>query len=159
MMKKWLAWGLVFAVSAAVLSGCGQEDAGKAAAEKPLRVGMDASYAPFGSQNMDTKEYEGYDVDIIRAIGEEEGIPLEIVNLNFDGLIPALQTGDLDIVINDMTITPEREKNVLFSEPYYIAGLGIVTRADDLSIGSAADLSGKRVGVSIGSTGEEAAPM
>ncbi|WP_337952075.1 transporter substrate-binding domain-containing protein, partial [Mitsuokella jalaludinii] len=52
---------------------------------------MDASYPPFGSQNQETKDYEGFDVDIIRAIGEAEGFDVEISNRSFDGLIPALQ--------------------------------------------------------------------
>lgn len=153
-MKKYIALFLAFLVSVFALAGCGSSKDASAAA-KPLRVGMDASYAPFGSQNVDTKEYEGYDVDIIKAIGEEEKFPVEIVNLNFDGLIPALQTKDLDIVINDMTITPERSEKVLFSKPYYIAGLGIVVRTDNKDIQSEKDLTGKKVGVSIGSTGEE----
>lgn len=134
------------------LAGCGGEKK-----DRPLQVGMDASYAPFGFQNMDTKEYEGFDVDVIRAIAAEEHFQVQVVNLNFDGLIPALQTGDLDIVINDMTITEEREKSVDFSDRYYIAGLGLVVRKDDETIQSKADLPGRTIGVSIASTGEEAA--
>ena len=61
------------------------------------------------------------------------------------------------MVINDITITPERAKRVDFSQRYYIAGLGIVVNADNNTIKTAKDLEGKRVGVSIGSTGEEAA--
>lgn len=155
-MKKYIALLLLSIFSIFAFAGCGgTKEAAQSA--KPLRVGMDASYAPFGSQNVDTKEYEGFDVDIIRAIAAEEKMPIEIVNLNFDGLIPALQTKDLDIVINDMTITPERAKSVLFSKPYYIAGLGIVVRKDNTDIHGEKDLAGKKVGVSIGSTGEEAA--
>lgn len=155
-MKKYIALFLLSIFSVFAFAGCGGAKEA-ASSSKALRVGMDASYAPFGSQNVDTKEYEGFDVDIIRAIAAEEKFPVEIVNLNFDGLIPALQTKDLDIVINDMTITPERAKSVLFSKPYYIAGLGIVVRSDNTDIKSEKDLAGKTVGVSIGSTGEEAA--
>lgn len=154
-IKKWAVLGLAALVTAGVVAGCGGEKGASSASS--LRVGMDASYAPFGSQNVDTKEYEGFDVDIIRAIAAEEKMPIEIRNLNFDGLIPALTTGDLDIVINDMTITDERKRSVDFSKPYYIAGLGIVVQKDNNDIHSEKDLSGRRVGVSIGSTGEEAA--
>lgn len=151
-VKKWLLF-LVLMLLLFAFSGC----AGEQKADAPLKVGMDASYAPFGFQNIDTKDYEGFDVDVIRAIAAEENFSVQVVNLNFDGLIPALQTGDLDIVINDMTITDERKKSVDFSGRYYIAGLGIVTRKDNGEIRGKADLSGRTIGVSIASTGEEAA--
>lgn len=78
--------------TAALSAGCGQSGTsdGKSSGQKVLRVGMDASYPPFGSQNQETKDYEGFDVDIIRAIGAEEGFDVEISNRSFDGLIPAL---------------------------------------------------------------------
>lgn len=125
--------------------------------QRPLTVGMDAAYPPFGSQDMETKKYIGFDVDLIEAIAQEENLEITIRNVNFDGLIPALQTGDLDIVINDMTITEERKRNVDFSTPYYEAGLGIVVRKDNDTLHTEADLAGKTLGVTIGSTGEEAA--
>lgn len=118
---------------------------------------MDAAYPPFGSQNMETKEYEGFDVDIIKAICKEENLTAEIRNVSFDGLIPALRSGDLDTAINDITITEDRKQTVDFTDRYYIAGLGAVVRADDDSIRTAQDLEGKVLGVTIGSTGEEAA--
>lgn len=125
-------------------------------AKEPRRlvVGMDATYPPFGSQDTETRQYVGYDVDIIRAIGKAEGFEVEIKNLAFDGLIPALKTGNIDVAINDITITPERARNVDFSHRYYIAGLGVVVNADNTTITKAEDLEGKRLAASIGSTGE-----
>ena len=128
-----------------------------AASQKTLLVAMDAAYPPFGSQDLKTKEYVGYDCDIIRAIAAEEGFAVKIKNLQFDGLIPALRAGNIDIAINDITITKERARSVDFSRRYYIAGLGVVVRKGNTSIRTAKDLEGKRLGVSIGSTGEEAA--
>ncbi len=125
--------------------------------QRKLVVGMDATYPPFGSQDTETRQYVGYDVDIIRAIGKAEGFEVEVKNLAFDGLIPALKTGNIDIAINDITITPERAKSVDFSNRYYIAGLGVVVNADNTTITKAEDLEGKRLAVSIGSTGEIAA--
>ena len=125
--------------------------------KRTLIVGMDATYPPFGSQDSETRQYVGYDVDIIRAIGKAEGFDVEVRNLAFDGLIPALKTGNIDIAINDITISPERAKSVVFSNRYYIAGLGIVVNADNTTITKAEDLEGKRLAVSIGSTGEAAA--
>ena len=143
--------------TAALTAGCGQSDSAEQSGKKVLRVGMDASYPPFGSQNQETKDYEGFDVDIIRAIGAEEGFDVEISNRSFDGLIPALQAKEIDVAINDITITDDRKQSVDFSKPYYIAGLGVVVRSDNDTIHTAEDLQGKTLGVSIGSTGEEAA--
>lgn len=147
--------------SALGLSGCGAAPAASkpaaSAAKKVIRAGMDAAYPPFGFQDMDKKEYMGFDVDIIKAIGKEEGFDVEVRNVNFDGLIPALQSGDLDVAINDITITEDRKKSVDFSKRYYIAGLGVVVKSDNNSIQKKEDLSGKTLGVTIGSTGEEAA--
>lgn len=143
--------------TAALTAGCGQSDSAGQSGKKVLRVGMDASYPPFGSQNQETKDYEGFDVDIIRAIGAEEGFDVEISNRSFDGLIPALQAREIDVAINDITITDDRKQSVDFSKPYYIAGLGVVVRSDNDTIHTAEELQGKTLGVSIGSTGEEAA--
>lgn len=158
---------LVFIVASIVLlvlAGCGggekkqeAKPAEKPAAVKVLKVGMDAAYPPFGSQDIKTKEYVGFDVDIIKAIGKEEGFDVNIQNLAFDGLIPALKTNNIDVAINDITITEDRAKSVDFSKRYYIAGLGVVVKKDNTTIKTAKDLEGKRLGVSIGSTGEEAA--
>ncbi|MBR1591190.1 MAG: basic amino acid ABC transporter substrate-binding protein [Acidaminococcaceae bacterium] len=152
-------------VSLALLTaGCGggekKQEAKPAPNAEPvnvLKVGMDAAYPPFGSQDIKTKEYVGFDVDIIKAIGAEEGFKAEIQNLPFDGLIPALKTGNIDVAINDITINEERAQSVDFSKRYYIAGLGVVVKKDNNTIKTVKDLEGKRLGVSIGSTGEEAA--
>ena len=140
MLKQFLLAS--FACALAVVSGFGVST--KAEAKPVYTVAMDAAYPPFGSQDLKSKEYVGYDVDKIR-------------NLQFDGLIPALRTGNIDIAINDITITPDRAKNVDFSHRYYIAGLGVVVQKNNRTIRTAKDLEGKRLGVSIGSTGEEAA--
>ena len=136
-MKKLFLF-LALLLGLTIVTGCGQEKQSSV-----LRVGMDAAYPPFGFQNMDTKEYEGFDVDIIKAIAKEEGLTTEIRNVNFDGLIPALKSGDLDVAINDITVTEDRKQSVDFSKPYYIAGLGVVVKSDNRDIQSKADLSGK----------------
>ena len=99
----------------------------------------------------------GFDVDIIRAIGRTAGFSVKVENIPFDGLIPALKTRTIDIAINDIGITAERAKSVDFSDRYYIAGMGIVVAKGYQGIQSAKDLEGKRLAVTIGSTGEIAA--
>ncbi|MBQ7417723.1 MAG: basic amino acid ABC transporter substrate-binding protein [Acidaminococcaceae bacterium] len=159
-----LFFAVLLGLGILALAGCGGNEkkpeakpAPKPAVEKVLKIGMDAAYPPFGSQDIKTMEYVGFDVDIIKAIGAEEGFKADIHNLPFDGLIPALKTGNIDVAINDITINEERSQSVDFSKRYYIAGLGVVVKKDNTTIKTAKDLEGKRLGVSIGSTGEEAA--
>ncbi|SNV58358.1 basic amino acid ABC transporter substrate-binding protein [Veillonella rodentium] len=136
------------------IAGCGSNTSNH---DKVWRVGTDATYAPFGFKEKNTGKLDGFDIDIINAIAKEEGVEAEIQNLNFDALLPALQSNTLDIAISDMTISEERAKSVDFSNPYYIAGNGLVVNMDNANIKSFKDLEGKRIGVSIGSTGAEIA--
>lgn len=154
-LKKYVIGAALIGITVLGLVGCGASNTG--AAENVWRVGTDASYAPFGFQDEKSHEYVGFDIDIIRAIAEAQGREVTIKNLNFDGLIPALQTGDLDIAISDMTINEERARTVDFTDSYYRAGLSMVVRADEERIHSFDDLQGLRVGVTIGSTGAEVA--
>ena len=131
--------------SSLLIAGCGQEGN----SQKAWRVGTDATYAPFGFKDKDSGKLAGFDIDIINAIANEEGIEADIQNLNFDALLPALQSNTIDIAISDMTISEERAKSVDFSKPYYIAGNGLVVNIDNTNINSFKDLEGKRIGVSI----------
>ena len=78
--------------------------------KRTLIVGMDATYPPFGSQDSETRQYVGYDVDIIRAIGKAEGFDVEVRNLAFDGLIPALKTGNIDLPSTTSRFRPSVQK-------------------------------------------------
>ena len=111
----------MFAVSA-LFAGCGQDSSDKAASsgEKVLRVGTNADFAPFEFQDENgSTEYQGFDMDLIRAVAKEMGYTAEIQNVNFDGLIPAMESGNIDIIASGMTINEERKNQVEFSDPYY----------------------------------------
>jgi arginine/lysine/histidine/glutamine transport system substrate-binding and permease protein len=116
-----------------------------------LRIGIDATYPPFGIA--EGGEFSGFDVDIGRAIARELGVKPELVNASFDGVFPALQNGGFDVVISAVTITPERAATMLFSDPYIAAGQQIVVR-DDSAIGGLDDLDGRTVGVQINTTAQ-----
>lgn len=139
---------------AALVAGCGG-DQKSAESEKVLKVGVNADFAPFEFQDENGKEYQGFDMDLIRAIGKEMGYEVEIQNLGFDGLIPALQGKNIDVIISGMTINDERKQNVLFSDPYYQSGLTMVVRSDEQRIQKFQDLKGKKVAVQIGTTSAE----
>ncbi|MBP1764537.1 MAG: glnH 3 [Firmicutes bacterium] len=144
----------VFALSLAMV-GCG----GQKAAEKPkvLKVGSDTAFAPFEFQDEKSKEYVGFDMDLIRAIGKQMGYEVQIQSMGFDGLIPALEAGNIDVAISSMTIKEERAKKVNFTKPYYKSGLSVVVRADNEAVKSFKDLDGKNIGVQIGTTGADEA--
>lgn len=152
MSKKVLALIVLTAFALALgLAGCGSQQPAEQA--KVLKVGMDAAFAPFEFQDDKSKDYTGFDVDLINAIGKQMGYEVKIQNTGFDGLIPALEAGNIDVIISAMTITEERAKKVNFSKPYYKSGLSIVVKSDNNTIKGFKDLEGKQIAVQIGSTG------
>ena len=123
-------------------------------AAEPLRVGMELSYPPFESIGPDGQP-QGVSVEMARALAEKIGRPLEIENIPFTGLIPALKSGKIDLIISSMTATPERAKAVAFSEPYLTTGLGALVPASSTAGGLAdIDKDGNTVVVRQGTTGE-----
>ncbi len=123
------------------------------AAEKKLIVGMELSYAPFEMRD-EKGGPAGVSVDLARALGAQLGRPLEIQNLPFDGLIPALKTGKIDLIISSMTATPERAQSIDFSEPYLQTGLCLLVAAKSgIQTIADADKAGHRIAVKKGTTG------
>ena len=155
-MNKVLALVAACAFAVLAMAGCGSSNnaasSGSGSGAKVLKVGSSIDFAPFEFQDEGQKEYQGFDMDLIRAIGKEMGYDVEIQNLGFDGLIPALQGKNIDAIISGMSINDERKQNVLFSDPYYQSGLTMVVRDNETAIKSFQDLKGKKVAVQIGTT-------
>lgn len=119
-----------------------------------LIIGTDATYPPF--EFVDEKgQISGVDVEVGREIGKALGREVEFRNINFDGLITALRTGSIDLVLSSMTATPERRQSIDFSEPYVKTGLAVLV-ANSSTVQSAADLKtpGRKIVVRLGTTGE-----
>ncbi|MEG6584975.1 basic amino acid ABC transporter substrate-binding protein [Dendrosporobacter sp. 1207_IL3150] len=156
-MSKKIATYLLLAVFILSLGlvGCGKQTNSSTA--KVLRVGAETTFPPFEFQDETSKEYTGFDMDLARAIGKQMGYEVQIQNIGFDGLIPALDAGTIDMAASAMTITDERAKKVNFSQPYYKSGLSIVVKSSNAVINGFKDLEGKRIAVQIGTTGAEAA--
>ncbi len=112
-----------------------------------------AAFPPFEYLGADNNVV-GVDVDIAQAVADELGVALKVVDMDFDGIVPAIQTGKGDLGVAGMTATEERMKTVDFSINYVDAAQVIIVRADDTSIAGAADLEGKNVGVQNGTTGD-----
>ena len=159
--------GSLLAVSSlAALTGCGNSNEGapdaQAAEEtgsSTLRVGMEAAYAPYNWQATEESEYtipienvsgayaDGYDVQIAKRVAEALGAEPVAVKLSFDGLIDALASNQIDVIIAGMAPTEERQQSIDFSDPYFEGTYGVFVREgspyEDAT--SLADLSGASV--------------
>jgi arginine/lysine/histidine/glutamine transport system substrate-binding/permease protein len=120
---------------------------------KPFVVATEPTFPPFEMTDEATGTLTGFDIDLIKAIGQEAGINIQIESLPFDGIIPALQARTVEAAISGMTITAERAQAISFSRPYFRAGLAIAVREDNRTIKNFEDLKGKRIAVQIGTTG------
>lgn len=89
----------------------------------------------------------GFEVDLVNALAARMGRTARFVQNQWDGLVPGLERGEYDVVINGLEITPERAQKISFSNPYFYSTLTITTRADDTRVQRADDLRGRTVGV------------
>ncbi|MFW2589781.1 amino acid ABC transporter substrate-binding protein [Sagittula sp. SSi028] len=126
---------------------------GTAASAETLTVGMSGGYFPFTFVKQDV--LQGFEVDVMNAVGEEAGLDIEFETMSFSGLIGALDAGRIDTVANQITITPEREARFAFSQPYVFDGAQVVVRDGNDSIGGVEDLKGRTVAVNLGSNFEQ----
>ena len=120
-------------------------------AEETVRVGMSGSYFPFTFKKQDV--LQGFEVDLWKEIGKRNGYNVEFVTSNFSGLFGLLESGRIDTISNQITMTEARKAKYLFSAPYVIDGAQVVTRKGS-DIKGPQDLSGKVVAVNLGSNYE-----
>ncbi|WP_342489685.1 transporter substrate-binding domain-containing protein [Bacillus sp. FSL M8-0049] len=149
-MKKsmLLIMGLIVVL---VMAACGSKsDSGSGEGKGTYKIGIDTTYPPFEFEK--GGNYEGIDVDLINAIAKDQGFKVKLEAMDFSGIIPAMQAGQLDVGMGGMSITDERKKKVDFSDPYFDAGLTVVVKKDS-SIKSINDLKGKKLAVKNGTTG------
>lgn len=119
-----------------------------------LRVGTSADYIPFGYYGPDN-QLDGYDVALIREIGAALGLNVEITNIAFDGLLGALQLGQIDVAIAALSITPERAALVDFTNVYYVGQDAVIAEPQSsIVVTTVDDLAQYRVGVQRGSAYE-----
>lgn len=117
--------------------------------EVTYKIGTDSTFAPFEFQN-EQNEYVGIDIDLLKAIAEDQGFKVDINPLGFDTSIQAVQSKQIDGMIAGMSITEERKKVFDFSDPYFDSGIQMAVKKDDQSIQSYEDLKGKTVGAKVG---------
>lgn len=161
MNKKWKALSVLTMVAALVATGCGTNSASDNSgngSSKKLVMMTSADYPPYESHTTSggSDEIVGFDVDIAKQISKNLGYDLEIKDVDFNGLLPALQAKQADLVMAGMTPKPERLQNADFSDIYYEAKNTIVAKKGT-NLKTDADLKGKKVGVQLGSIQETAA--
>ncbi len=177
-VTRWL--GVALAAGAFAFAGCGddeEEPAGGGAESTPaateaaveefpadstlgkiqqkgeITIGVKFDVPPFGFQNPQTNEVEGFDIEMGKAVAEKLGVEPKFIEAISDNRIPFLQDGTADLILSTMTINEERVGEIDFSDPYFIAR-GRVLVKEDSDITGVADLAGKNVCTALGSTYE-----
>ena len=153
-MKKLIAVVLAVLMLALTLAGCGTKGTPMKKLEKAgkLVVATSPDFPPFESLSGDGK-VEGIEIDILNLVCEELGVELEIQQMDFDSVLPGVQSGKFDMGVSGISVTEKRQKNVLFTDPYCLAAQAIVV-VEGSPIKSKADLTGKTVSVQTGTTAE-----
>jgi cystine transport system substrate-binding protein len=118
-----------------------------------LRVGLEGTYPPFSFQDAQG-QMAGFDVDFAKALAGKLGAKAEFQPAPFAGLLGGLESGRTDVVINQITMTPERMAKYGFSQPYTISGIQLIVLKDRTDIAAPADLAGKKIGVGLGTNYE-----
>ena len=138
--------GALAAVMTLSLAGCGGEK------KTTLVMATNAEFPPY--EYRDGENFAGIDVEIAQAIAEDMGLELVIEDMQFDSIVPAVQSGKADIGVAGMTVAEDKLQNVDFSIPYTTAAQVVIV-TNDSPITSPADLEGKTIGVQLGTTGDE----
>jgi polar amino acid transport system substrate-binding protein len=137
-----------------LLSLCGLLTPLLRAEQKELVVGMEMSFPPFEMQDS-SGQPAGVSVDIARAMGQFLNRPIRFENIPFDGLIPSLKTGKIDVIISSLTMTEDRKKSIDFSAPYAKMGLAILANKNsDIQSIQDVDKPGRNVAVKKGTTAD-----
>ena len=153
-MKKLIAIALSILMLMACLTACSSgktladvKEAGK------LTIATSPDFPPFEYLD-DNSAVVGIEIDILNLVCAELGVELDIQQMDFDSVLPGVQTGKYDLGASGISVTPDREENTLFTVPYCLAAQAIVVLKDS-PITCKADLDGKTVAVQTGTTAEE----
>jgi len=149
------------AATALALSGCGSDSGGSSGEkaggvslqeikdEGTITVATEGTYRPFTFHEGGSGELTGYDVEVMRAVADELGVEVKFEETQWDAIFTGLDAGRFDMIANQVSITPEREKDYLFSTPYTVSPGVVVVREGDTSIKSLDDLAGKTTAQSL----------
>ncbi|MBE7013474.1 MAG: basic amino acid ABC transporter substrate-binding protein [Ruminococcaceae bacterium] len=157
-MKKFFKSAVALSLALVMVfafAGCGNTES---ETETKLIMATNAEFTPFEFVAANGKgicgEFDGIDIAIANEIAKDLGQTLEVSNMDFNSIIPAVEAGKADIGIAGMTVTADRLENVDFSEPYWVAVQTIIVKGDNTDIINVETLKGKKVGVVTGYTGD-----
>lgn len=153
-MKKWLffSWLLVLMM---ISAACGNE-ADQVSSESPdtetIRIITTAGGYPFAATNKETGEVEGFMTDIMNELAARLNLTTKLTTGEWNSLIPSVQSGKADVIVDGMYITEERKKVIHFTDPVFAYGEGLIVKEGDNTTKSLEDLKGKTVGVQLGTS-------
>lgn len=156
-MKKLLAvlGFLILILTVGCGGGKNEKEEFKAVLKDELVVGTEAAFAPFEFIDEKTGKISGFDVELVQAVAQEIGFKkCTVVNMDFDALIPAVNSGKADVAISAVTINDTRKRVVLFTQPYYKSGLAFIVRKEITDVKTFEDLKSKTIAVQKETTGE-----
>ncbi len=137
--------------TSAATSEAGADEGYKLATDGTLTMATNAYFPPY--EYYDGQDVIGIDADIAQAIADKLGLKLKIEDMEFDSIITAVSTGKADLGLAGMTVTPDRQKNVDFSDTY-ANGVQVIIVKEDSTIAKPDDLKGKKIGVQLSTTGD-----
>ena len=168
-MKKLSALLLAAVLGVSMLSGCNAvqktntDEKASTGADTSLKdikekgyftVGLDATFAPMGFTD-ENGEIVGFDIDLAKAVAKKIGVEVKFQPIDWDSKSMELSSGNIDVIWNGFSISDERKKEVLFTDPYLTTGQVIVVKANS-DIATKKDLAGKKIALQDGSTSEKA---
>jgi His/Glu/Gln/Arg/opine family amino acid ABC transporter permease subunit len=148
---------LLALIWAALLGAAGAASADDADTQRVVKVGTEGTYPPFTYRDPKSNQLTGFDIEVMKAVGKEAGWDVRFVEAPFDSLFPALDSGRIDAIANQVTINPERKARYLFSTPYTYSHGVIVTAADTDDITTLGDLKGRKTAQTASSNWAEVA--
>lgn len=152
--KGYITAGLLVAAATALLAGCGSNNEAATAQKHKIVIGLDDNFPPFGFHD-ESGALVGFDIDLAKEAAKRLNMDVEFKPIDWDSKETELQSKNIDAIWSGLSITPEREQNILFSRPYQNGPQILLVRKDS-PIQGKADLAGKIVGTQQSSTGLEA---
>ena len=151
-----VALALLFGAAACGSDNKDDSSSSSSSGGKTLKVCSDIPYAPMEMEGKGPRglKYTGFDIELADAMATTMGDKLSVLDTDFDTIFASMAAGDCDMVVSSVSITPEREKQMLFSDPYFDADQSLLVPKDS-TVTSLADLAGKTIGVQTATTGQE----
>jgi polar amino acid transport system substrate-binding protein len=158
-MKKKFTLVIILAIGVFMFVGCGKTSTTDGSLTKvksagTISIGIDDTYPPMEFKDSANK-IKGFDIDMANDIGKKLGVKVKYVPTTLDGMFLALNSKKFDVVQSSISITDERKKTMIFTKPYIYGGNALFVRTNNNTINSQKDLSGKTLGIELGSTSQQ----